>query len=94
MGGLHQQHSLAVSDAMILAAVGDIYDGININAEELPADPAAFADSLHQSLQVSSVLCQCQASEATCTCGRQACLSSDTPADRRNGSRRGARASG
>jgi ADP-ribose pyrophosphatase YjhB (NUDIX family) len=51
VGGLHQQHSLAVSDAMILAAVGDIYDGINISAEELPADPTAFADSLQQSLQ-------------------------------------------
>ena len=94
VGGLHQQHSLAVSDAMILAAVGDIYDGININAEELPADPVAFADSLRQSLQVSSVVRQLQVPEMFRTPGPQPCISSGTCPGCRNGSRPGARASG
>lgn len=52
VGSLRQQHSLAISDAMILSSTGDIYDGINIDAEQLPAEPAEFADSLQQSLQV------------------------------------------
>jgi hypothetical protein len=92
VGGLHQQHSLAVSDAMILAAVGDIYDGINISAEKLPVDPTAFADSLQQSLQVSNVVRQ--APKLFCILAHQPCISSGTFHGRRSGNRRGARASG
>lgn len=51
--GLRQQHSLTISDTMsVLASTGDIYDGVNIDAEQLPSDPAEFADSLQHSLQV------------------------------------------
>lgn len=59
VGDLRQQHSLAASDAMMLASTGDIYDGITIDAEQLPADPAEFADSLLQSLQVHNGRGQC-----------------------------------
>lgn len=49
-----QPQSLANgSPAMgLLAAMGDVYDGINIDANQLPTDAAEFADSLQHSLQV------------------------------------------
>ncbi len=49
-----QPQSLANgSPAMgLLAAMGDVYDGINIDANQLPTDAAEFADSLQYSLQV------------------------------------------